>query len=49
MFTDPCHADDGVAKFLRKVGYYKSHKALTSQKTALFIITAVKTANLTWH
>jgi hypothetical protein len=25
--TDSCHHDDGGATFLRKLGYYKSHKA----------------------
>jgi hypothetical protein len=25
--TDSSHPDDGGAKFLRKVGYYKSHTA----------------------
>jgi hypothetical protein len=39
--------DDGGAKFLRNVGFYKSHTALTSQKAAFFIVTAVKTSNLT--
>jgi hypothetical protein len=29
-------------------GSYKSHMALTSQKTAFFIVTAVKTSNLTY-
>jgi hypothetical protein len=29
------------------VGSYKSHTALTSQKTPFFIVTAVKTSNLT--
>jgi hypothetical protein len=28
-----CHPDDWSAKFLRNVGSYKSHTALTSQKT----------------
>jgi hypothetical protein len=30
------HPDEGGAKFLRNVGSYKSHKALTSQKTQFF-------------
>jgi hypothetical protein len=42
-----CHPDEGGAKFLRNVGFYKSHTALTSQKTPFFIVTAVKTSNLT--
>jgi hypothetical protein len=33
--------------FLRNIGSYKSHRALTSEKTAFFIVTAVKTSNLT--
>jgi hypothetical protein len=33
---------DGGAEFLRNVGSYKSHTALTSQKTPFFIVTAVK-------
>jgi hypothetical protein len=33
--------------FLRNVGSYKSHTALTSHKTTFFIVTAVKTSNLT--
>jgi hypothetical protein len=41
-----CRPDDGGAKILRNVGSYKSHTALTSQKTAFFIVTAVKTSNL---
>jgi hypothetical protein len=39
-------ADEGGAKFLLNVGSYKSHTALTSQKTPLFIVTAVKNSNL---
>jgi hypothetical protein len=39
-------ADEGGVKFLRNVGSYKSHTALTSQKTPFFIATAVKTSNL---
>jgi hypothetical protein len=35
------------AKFLRNVGSYKSNMALTSQKTPFFIVTAMKTSNLT--
>jgi hypothetical protein len=27
QFTDSCHPDEGGAKFLRKVGFYKSHTA----------------------
>jgi hypothetical protein len=26
-FTDPCHPDEGGAKFFRNVGSYKSHTA----------------------
>jgi hypothetical protein len=37
----------GGARFLRNVGSYKSHTALTTQKTPFFIVTAVKTSNLT--
>jgi hypothetical protein len=44
---DPHAADDGDAKLLRNVSSYKSHTALTSQKTAFFRVTAVKTSNLT--
>jgi hypothetical protein len=32
----------GGARFLRNVSSYKSHTALTSQKTPFFIVTAVK-------
>jgi hypothetical protein len=39
--------DEGGARFLRNVGSYKSHTALTSQETSFFIVTAVKTSNLT--
>jgi hypothetical protein len=34
--TDSCHPDEGGAKFLRNVRSYKSHTALTSQKTPFF-------------
>jgi hypothetical protein len=44
---DSCQPDDGGATFLGNVTSYKSHMALTSQKTAFFIVTAVKTSNLT--
>jgi hypothetical protein len=27
LFTDSCHTDEGVAKFLRNVGSYKNHTA----------------------
>jgi hypothetical protein len=27
QFTDSCHPDKGGAKFLRNVGFYKSHTA----------------------
>jgi hypothetical protein len=37
--------DDGGARFFRNVSSYKSHTALTSQKTVFFIVTAVRTAN----
>jgi hypothetical protein len=47
LFTDSCHPDEGGAKLFRNVGSYKSHMALTSQKTPFFIVTAVKTSNLT--
>jgi hypothetical protein len=33
--------------FLRIVGSYKSHTVVTYQKTTFFIVTAVKTSNLT--
>jgi hypothetical protein len=26
-FTDSCHPDEGAAKFLRNIGFYKSHTA----------------------
>jgi hypothetical protein len=42
-----CYAEDGVHTFIRNTGSYKSHTALTLQKTAFFIDTAVKTSNLT--
>jgi hypothetical protein len=41
--------DEGSARFLRHVGSYKSHMASTSQKTLFFIVTAVKTSNLTYY
>jgi hypothetical protein len=41
-----CHPDEGGATFLRNVGSYKSHPALTSHKTPIFTVTAVKTSNL---
>jgi hypothetical protein len=41
-----CHPDDGINRFLRIFGYYKSHR-VTSQKMAFFIVTAVKTSSLT--
>jgi hypothetical protein len=31
-----CHPDEGGARFLRNVGSYKSHTALTTQKTPFF-------------
>jgi hypothetical protein len=34
--------------FFAACGSYKSHTALTSQKTPFFIVTAVKTSNLTF-
>jgi hypothetical protein len=40
---------EGGSNFLRNFGSYNSHTALTSQKTPFFIITAVKTSNLTQH
>jgi hypothetical protein len=45
-FTDSCYPDEKGVKFLRNVGSYKSH-TVTSQKTPFFIVTAVKTSNLT--
>jgi hypothetical protein len=33
--------------FLRNVSSYKSHEEASSQKTAFFVVTAVKTSNLT--
>jgi hypothetical protein len=39
------YPDDGGDTFLRNVG---SHKIYTSQNTALFIVTAVKTSNRTY-
>jgi hypothetical protein len=39
--------EEGGARFLRNVGSYKNRTALTSQKTKFFIVTAVKTSNLT--
>jgi hypothetical protein len=36
QFFDSCHLDDGGPKFFRNVGSYKSHTALTSQKTPFF-------------
>jgi hypothetical protein len=36
-----------AARFLRNVGSYKSHTTKMSQKAAFFIVTAVKTSNLT--
>jgi hypothetical protein len=41
------HPDEGGVKFLRNVGSYKSPHGVTSQKTPFFIVTAVKTSNLT--
>jgi hypothetical protein len=41
------HPDEGGGKFLPYVGSYKSHTALTSQKTPFFIVNAVKPSNLT--
>jgi hypothetical protein len=41
-----CHPDEGGARFLRNVGSYKPHD-VTTQKTPFFIVTAVKTSNLT--
>jgi hypothetical protein len=38
--------DDGGDKFLRNVGSYKRTHGATSQKTPLFVVTAVKTSNL---
>jgi hypothetical protein len=42
------YPDVGGAKFLRNVGPYKSHGGITSQKTPFFIVTTVKTSNLTY-
>jgi hypothetical protein len=44
--VDSCHPDDGGAKFLQNVGSYKKHGDIY-QKTTFFIVTAVKTSNLT--
>jgi hypothetical protein len=41
QLTDCCHHDDLGAMFLRNV--------VTSQNTAFFIFTALKTSNLTWN
>jgi hypothetical protein len=38
------YPEDGGDTFLQNVGF---HKIYTSQKTAFFIVTAVKTSNLT--
>jgi hypothetical protein len=40
------HPDNGHATFLRNVSSYKKH-GVTSQKKAFFIVTVVKTPNLT--
>jgi hypothetical protein len=45
--TDFCYPDEGGAMFLRNVGSYKSPHGVTTQKTPFFIVTAVKTSNLT--
>jgi hypothetical protein len=45
-FTDSCHPDEGGVKFLRNV-FLKEPHGVTSQKTPFFIVTAVKTSNLT--
>jgi hypothetical protein len=34
IFADSCHPDDRGITFLRNIGSYKGHSALTSQKTA---------------
>jgi hypothetical protein len=41
------HPDDGAAKFLSKRPFLQEPHGVTSQKTAFFIVTAVKTSNLT--
>jgi hypothetical protein len=42
----PWRPDEGSAKFLRNIGSFMSHTALTSYKTPFFIATAMKTTNL---
>jgi hypothetical protein len=41
------HTADGGDEFLRNVGFTQDLHGATSQKTAFFIVTAVKTSNLT--
>jgi hypothetical protein len=40
-FTNSCHPNDGGDNFLRNVVSYKSHTALTSQKTPFFVYSLV--------
>jgi hypothetical protein len=42
-----CPSNDGCARFLRKIGSYKRHTAVTSDRMAFFVVTAAKTSNLT--
>jgi hypothetical protein len=43
---DSFHSEVGGDKFLRNIGYYKSHEVTLFQKTVFFIAVAVKTSNI---
>jgi hypothetical protein len=45
--VDSCHPDDGGDTFLPKRRFLQEPRYVTSQRTAFFTVTAVKTSNLT--
>jgi hypothetical protein len=47
QLCDPCHHHDGSDTFLKRRRFLQEPHGVTSQKTAFFIFTVVKTSNIT--